>query len=404
MKKKFYLFSWFLLAASSLFAEEILSQKKFFEDFTVTDLDRRPIFYREIPEHQLAGSWEASFSLVGSEVRRNLVYLPEGERVYYEVRYDERRRPVRILSHHRSDRLRLDLVWSGEVVEEIKHRTEVGIARNPKVWREVIERDEKDRVRLVSFYSGESLTHGESHYRRSNETRIISYFPNGRVRSVSLWVAEKDRVFRKEKMLSEKNIFFDTGAGKTGSPFADPRITDGSVFSNLLFMSYEQFAETDSETIYTKTGPGPFDPGRGERLIREDKKLPRFEVVDAGLCRTQIVLEKIAFNKPEAGAPFEPFFDGFDSWEDYRVHQVDPLRDDLRMSQSYSNGLLRESLWQDGGKAVKTARLEYYPNRFPLREIISLQGRFYSQRVFHSGELPDLKMEKKVSPKGGTKV
>ncbi|MBL8994836.1 MAG: hypothetical protein JNM63_15930, partial [Spirochaetia bacterium] len=359
---------------------------------------------REIPEHQLAGSWEASFNLNGSEVRRNLVYLPEGERVYYEVRYDERKRPAQIISHHRSDRLRLGLAWSGERVREITHTTELGIARNPKVWREVIERDDKDAVRLVSFYSGESLTHGESHYRRSNETRILSYFPNGRVRSVSLWISEKDRVFRKEKLLSEKNIFFETTVGKAGSPFADPRITDASVFSNLLFMPYEQFVETDTETIYMKTGAGPFDPGRGERLIRENKKLPRYEVVEAGLCRTQIVLEKMTFNKPDAGTPFEPFFDGFDSWEDYRVHQVDPLRDDLRMTQVFSNGLLRESRWQDGDKSVKTARLEYYPNRFPLREIISLQGKFFSQRVFHSGELPDLKTGKKVLPKVGTKV
>lgn len=398
----FYFLSLFLVTGL-LTGEEILSQKKYFEDFAITDLDRRPVFYREIPEHQLAGSWEASFLLDGSEVRRNLTYLPEGERVYYEVRYDERKRPAQIVSHNRVDRLRVALTWSGESVTEIARITELGIARNPKTLRETIERDDKDRVRLVRFYSGESLTHGESHYRRSNETRILSYFPNGRVRSVSLWVVEKDRVFRKEKMLSEKNIFFETFGEKTGSPFADPRITDASVFSNLLLMPYELFAETDSETIYMKTGAGPFDPGRGERLVRENKKLPRFEIVEAGLCRTQIILEKIAFNKPDAGAPFEAFFDGFDSWEDYRVHQVDPLRGDLRMSQAYSNGLLIESRWQDGDKNVKTARLEYYPNRFPLREMISLQGKFFSQRVFHSGELPDLKTGKKVLPKG-TKV
>ncbi len=404
-KKIIYLFS-FILFSNLVFliAEDTPAQKKYFEDFLVTELDKRPIFYREIPEHQLSGKWQAAFTLDGVEVRRNLSFQPDGTRIYYEVRYDERKRPYQIISANRTDRLRLELVWQGERVMEIIRHTSEGFTRNPKSQREIIERNADDSVKLVSYLTGDSLTYGENHYRRSNETRVVSYFPNGRLRSIRFFVREKDRLFRKEKLMSEKNVSFEMTGEKSSRQMMDPRITDGSFFTNLLTLPYDMFAEPDSEIIYQKTGTGLFDPGQGDRLVREFKMLPRYETWDAGILKIQIVLGKGIPGKPTGDLPFTGFYDGFDWWGAYRVHRLDPVQDDVRMTEHFEDGLLRESRWLNGETSVKTLRLEYYPNRQPLREITLLQGKFFSQKVFHSGELPEPKPEKKAAPKAGVKV
>ena len=87
-----------------------------------------------------------------------------------------------------------------------------------------------------------------------------------------------------------------------------------------------------------------------------------------------------------ASTPYEGYWDGLSYWGAFSVEEQDGLPKSARAARTYVDGLLRQVEWLDQSGAVKTVKIDYYPDRSLLRERTWLRGERIDQRLYHNAE------------------
>ena len=265
----------------------------------------------------------------------------------------------------------------------------------------------KGRVFLLEISDGYgNLLHTKHYYHeRSNETKIITSFLKGRIRSVEIHqILSPTKKAYKIKQFLDKNITFvgevkesSAGAFSPGRAFSSWKVEPSAHRKSLspvntrsphyqkdfLFLTnvtYDEMADYDREVITYKHSPTHW-----EEWVFEPGKPSVLSYLSHNQVERQVTLRQKKFKSHPRADYFS--YDN-QEWSDYLIRQYDKHDPRYLTEWRYEGALLREmsTLFegQEGLTQLQTITYRYLPNRTLFNVSRYRQGRLVEEQQSHS--------------------
>lgn len=367
--------------------------------------------YGEKKENELKGVWQKQHHLTPNGIRFSYTYHPDEIQSIYKITFNRNKKIIEI--NHTKYQGSAKLFYVDENLSHIQNDLSILSNLSPNIYFHYLTNETKSELKnkvhwlvMRDEYDHLLYTKHYSYYRGDgfDETKIITIFPKGRIKSIEIYnhsdFGKRYKRKYKRKIFSEKNAYF---TADSSDPF--PKMLEIKFAKDFYFLSdsrYMNMEEYDEHIIrYGKLSlpywqEYRFRPGDFPSLVYLSNNVVTRKVVikesqDDVLNETNTV-ETMNYIKKHLDDYFS--WEGLDNkkWRDYTLWLPDFIDGRYQSTYIYKDGLLIElkEIFETLRESIELGKttFRYFPNRQLFNVSHYQEGKLINEQQKHYTPTP----------------